>query len=289
MSAIEQATRNDRSVVLATNELLAFADGTGLAAIHGVDADFDELRAAPGATRRVELGLESLIRRGLAQVNVAGEIEFGLMLRALVGGAAMADGVITLTRVNAGTAESVVHILRTPEITLTCQQRDRDIWAFTALIPPEAALALAGEFLLGMTPIDQPRDVVARLSVSAFATLLSELQEEEATGPHSVLVAAGIPTEAADDLLDDMRNRSSWTCVVVSNVRAGFSMAMEAVTVVNAATHCWLTRAIEAGGSAAVEIRAATVAECRAAVLSLIEAHVSRASAVNTTPAGTGK
>ena len=267
----QQGTWLDLSLVLTVNELAAFLAHSNLGAVQGVGVDFGALLAAEAGAARVAAGTQALVARGLAHANGDGRVAFDSKVTALVGSAAAADTVAVLTRMAGAQPAATVHLLRTPALTLSCRQADRDTYVFTALPTEGMARRAAEEFLLGMCPVNRVEAAAAELPVVDFARVMADAREGgSAAAAEARLAQAGFPRGAAAEFLADLAARTSWTCAVVSNLRRRDPLRTRAVTVVNAATHCWLVQTVADG--ARVRIEAAADGACMAAVLGVLAA-----------------
>ncbi len=256
---------------LTRDELITFLAIIGATTMNGLDdeplAGLDEREVA----ERLNSGEQSLINRGLLEINDQGQATLDDTLVALVGSSVVPDATLLLTQVNPDGTNDPHYFNATPELLVEHHSPRVGIYQFDYL-PDTAALAERVKALLAALPSAAGVTGGADLQVDSatLASFIERVQDKALDDARAVLVAAGVAESVVSALLADYTTYPSWVGVAAWDLRSQEPQGGETVMVIGGDGYGWLLENVSRQ-SDLVHLRQASGADCVQAVTRLLE------------------
>lgn len=254
-------TRQAR-LILTRDELITFLAMTGIPTMNGLDdeplAGLDEREIA----ERLNSGEQSLIHRGLLEINDQGQATLDDTLVALVGGSAVPDATLLLTQMNPDGTNDPHYFNATPELLIEHYSPRVGIHQFDYLPDLETLTARIEALLSALQAVE---GVLSGVDTQISSAALGEFVEAAHNGAldraHAALTGAGIAESIAGTLLADYTTSPSWVGVAAWDLRSPEPRGGKTVMVIGSGDYCWLLDDA-AGQSDQVRVRQTSGKEC---------------------------
>lgn len=257
------------AIQLTRDELITFLAIIGIPTMNGLDdeplAGLDEREIA----ERLNSGEQSLIHRGLLELNEQGQAVLDDTLVALVGGSAVPDATLLLTQVNPDGTNDPHYFNATPELLIEHYSPRVGIHQFDYLPDLETLTTRVQTLLAPLETRDGVVDGVnMQINSAALAKFIEAAQNKAQDAARATLAEEGVADSIAEMLAADYTTHPSWVGVSAWNLRSQTPSGGQTVMIISSDNHLWLLENI-AGQSDQVRVRQASGGDCIRALAAL--------------------
>ncbi len=257
------------TLTLGRDELLIFLAIIGIPTMNGLDdeplASLDEREIA----ERLNSGEQSLIHRGLLELNEQGQAVLDDTLVALVGGSAVPDATLLLTQVNPDGTNDPHYFNATPELLIEHYSPRVGIHRFDYLPDLETLTTRVKTLLAPLETRDgSVEGVDIQINSAALAKFIEAAQSKAQGAARLALAEGGVADSIAEMLAADYMAHPSWVGVSAWDLRSPTPSGGQTVLVISSDNHLWLLENI-AGQSDQVRVRQTSGKECIHALAAL--------------------